>query len=158
MFQEIVQDLYKSDLPYYQKEQEADPAYPVVSLFNLDEDPQETTNLASKHPHLVKELLEEAEEILKNAPKQWRGDMVHAQAPVSKQQGWMATLRSLGSVYEEVIPFGIYLNDDDDLTKLEYVRLADQAFPDSVVIIIKTLLVFVVVPFLLLLALMKYIL
>eukprot|EP00091_Calanus_sinicus_P007026 TRINITY_DN17893_c0_g1_i1.p1 TRINITY_DN17893_c0_g1~~TRINITY_DN17893_c0_g1_i1.p1 ORF type:complete len:170 (-),score=45.04 TRINITY_DN17893_c0_g1_i1:121-630(-) len=117
---EIRQELYQSDLAHYQKEQEADPQYPMVSLFNLDDDPQETNNLAGKHPELVKELLAEAEDVLKDAPKQWRGDMVDAEAPVSKQQDWIATLRSLGTHLEWVTPFGIYLDDDTDLTKLNY--------------------------------------
>ena len=67
----------------YQKMQKEDPVYPVVSLFNLEDDPQETTNLADNYPELVEELLKEAEEAIKDAPKQWRGDMIHIDAPVS---------------------------------------------------------------------------
>ena len=52
-------------------------------LFNLDEDPQETTNLAKVYPKLVEELLNEAEEAIKDAPKMLRGDMIHDGAPVS---------------------------------------------------------------------------
>ena len=55
----------------------------MVSLFNLEDDPQEVTNLAKLHPSLVEELLEEAEEAIKDAPKMFRGDMVHVEAPVS---------------------------------------------------------------------------
>ena len=55
----------------------------MVSLFNLDDDPQEVTNLAKIHPSLVEELLKEAEEVIKDAPKMFRGDMVHVEAPVS---------------------------------------------------------------------------
>ena len=55
----------------------------MVSLFNLDDDPQEITNLAKIHPSLVEELLKEAEEAIKDAPKMFRGDMVHVEAPVS---------------------------------------------------------------------------
>ena len=55
----------------------------MVSLFNLDNDPQEATNLAKVHPSLVEELLKEAEEAIKDAPKMFRGDMVHIEAPVS---------------------------------------------------------------------------
>ena len=58
-----------------------------MSLFNLDDDPQEVKNLASQFPDLVKELLEEAEDVLKDAPDQWRGDVVDADAPVSGLQG-----------------------------------------------------------------------
>ena len=83
IFKEILQDTYKSNLKMYQKMQKDDPVYPVVSLFNLDDDPQETTNLADDHPELVVELLKEAEEVIKDAPKQWRGDMIHIDAPVS---------------------------------------------------------------------------
>ena len=128
----------------------------MVSLFNLEEDPQETTNLASTHPNLVKELLAEAEDAIKNAPTPIRGDMVHAHASVSKQQNWVATLRSLGSVFEEVIPFGIYLEDTQDLTKLEYVRLADLARTDAFIIAVKWLLAFIVLPFMLILCILKY--
>ena len=45
----------------------------MVSLFNLDNDPQEATNLASKHPDVVAKLLEEADEVVQKAPMQWRG-------------------------------------------------------------------------------------
>ena len=127
----------------------------MVSLFNLDNDPQEATNLASKHPDLVKELLEEAEEHVKKAPKQWRGDMVHAEAPVSKQQNWISTLRSLGTHFEEVIPFGIYLEDDVDLTKLKYVRMLQQQFSDGVVVLLKVFLVFIVIPLILMFIIIK---
>ena len=48
----------------YQKMQKEDPVYPVVSLFNLEDDPQETTNLADDHPELVEELLKEIEKAL----------------------------------------------------------------------------------------------
>ena len=81
--QEILQKTYKSDLNMYRKMQEEDPIYPVVSLYNLEDDPQETTNLANEHPKLVEELLKEAEEAIKSAPDQWRGDMIHIDAPVS---------------------------------------------------------------------------
>ena len=50
-----------------------------MSLFNLEDDPQEVHNLATKFPDLVKELLDEAEAVLENAGDQWRGDMVDAE-------------------------------------------------------------------------------
>ena len=67
----------------YQKMQGDDPIYPTVSLFNLEYDPQETTNLAKDRSDLVEELLKEAEDAIKDAPQQWRGDMIHIEAPVS---------------------------------------------------------------------------
>ena len=67
----------------YRKIQDEDPRYPVVSLFNLENDPQETRNLAKNYPELVEELLEEAEIAIENAPKPWRTDMIHVDAPVS---------------------------------------------------------------------------
>ena len=67
----------------YRKIQDEDPPYPVVSLFNLENDPQETRNLAKNYPELVEELLEEAEIAIENAPKPWRTDMIHVDAPVS---------------------------------------------------------------------------
>ena len=68
IFKEILQDTYKSNLKMYQKMQKEDPVYPVVSLFNLEDDPQETTNLADNYPELVEELLKEAEEAIEDAP------------------------------------------------------------------------------------------
>ena len=112
--------------------------------------------MAARYPELVKELLAEAEEVVENAPPPARGDMVHAQAPTSKQLGMLATLRSLGSVYEEVTPFGIYLEDSQDLTKLEYVRLADQARADTSVIFAKFLLVFIFLPLVIIVFIAKF--
>ena len=128
----------------------------MVSLFHLPDDPQEKTNLATTYPDLVKELLAEAEEVVENAPPPARGDMVHAQAPTSKQLGMLATLRSLGSVYEEVTPFGIYLEDSQDLTRLEYVRLADQARADTLVIFANFLIVFLFFPLVIIVFVAKF--
>merc|ERR1711892_199894 len=77
---DIYQEPYKSDLVYFLKEQESDPAYPMVSLFHLPDDPQEKTNLANTYPELVKELLAQAEEVVENASPPAGGDMVHDQA------------------------------------------------------------------------------
>merc|ERR1711970_1629988 len=101
---DLHQAVYRSDLEHYVKEQEKHPEYPMVSLFNLEDDPQEVNNLATKFPDLVKELLDEAEAVLKNADDQWRGDMVDADAPVSGQQGWMSDIRTLGSQFEFGVP------------------------------------------------------
>ena len=43
-----------------------------VSLYHLGRDPQETTNLAHLHPHLVAELLAEAEAVVAAAPPEVR--------------------------------------------------------------------------------------
>ena len=154
--QEIIQDLYKTDLDYYIKEQTADPLYPVVSLFNLEDDPQEARNLANMYPDLVRTLLEEAEKMIENAPKQWRGDMIHADAPVSQQHGWLSTLRSLGTHFQEIIPFGIYLEDEEDLTKLTYVRMVNQQFVEGMFVLAKVILVFLIFPLLLICFALKY--
>ena len=83
--QGIMKPTYPTDLEHFLQLQATDPAYPLVSLFNLeqvdysqsntdtitiDQDPSETHNLASKHPELVRELLAEAEEVLHKAPIQ----------------------------------------------------------------------------------------
>ena len=52
-------------------------------MFNLEDDPQESQNLAKVYPEIVEELLKEAEEAIKDAPKMIRGDMIHDGAPVS---------------------------------------------------------------------------
>ena len=41
-------------------------------LYHLGRDPQETTNLAHLHPHLVAELLAEAEAVVAAAPPEVR--------------------------------------------------------------------------------------
>jgi len=119
----------------------------MVSLFNLEDDPQEVTNLAKLHPSLVEELLEEAEEAIKDAPKMFRGDMVHVEAPVSPQHNWFATIRNLGTNYDEIIPFGAYINDNEDITNLNYVRtLGKGVYLGLFSIVIKILTVFIVFP------------
>jgi hypothetical protein len=42
---------------------------------------------------------------------------------VSAQHNLLASLRTLGTNYEETIPFGVYLDDDVNLNELEYERL-----------------------------------
>ena len=89
------------------------------------QDPTESVNLADQHPELVKELLAEAEVILKDAPLQvWilgflkkvkgtflfvpqvRGDMVDAEGPMGPDQytwgGWWSVLLTLGSGHPRV--------------------------------------------------------
>ena len=93
------------------------------SLVLSQQDPTESQNLANQHPELVKELLAEAEIVLKNAPMQvggedcWRmgwflvrtqvrGDMVDAGGPMGPDQqtwgGWWSVLLTLGSDHPRV--------------------------------------------------------
>ena len=60
-------EIYPSDLEKWYKS--SDP-FAGVFLYNLDEDPAESNNLADKYPELVKELLREAEESIEDAPPQ----------------------------------------------------------------------------------------
>ena len=126
-----------------------------MSLFNLEEDPQEVNNLAKQYPRLVEELLEEAEEVLRHAPPQWRGDMIHEGAPVSSEHGWMSALLTKGTHFDDVIPFGIYLEDEEDLTKLKYVRMLRQQLGEAVVIITKLFLVLIMLPLIFLFGLLS---
>ena len=145
-------------MEHYVKEQEKHPEYPLVSLFNLEDDPQEVHNLATKFPDLVKELLDEAEAVLENAGDQWRGDMVDADAPVSEQHGWMSDIRTLGSQFEFGVPFGVYLEDDVDLKTLNYTRILTNNRTRGFIILLKMIFVFVVLPFLILFVIYKYML
>ena len=150
--------MYKSDLKRYLKEQLEDPSFPTVSLFNLEQDPQEMNNLADKYPTLVEELLNEAEAVIKKAPKQWRGFFVHTEAPVSPQHNWVALLRTLGTKYKEIVPFGIYLKDSEDLTKLTYVSIAGEQVTELTIVCAKVVIVYIVLPILLLIFCVKNIL
>ena len=49
--------------------------WPKVALYNIDEDPTESINLAYERPELVETLLTEAEEIIKDAPPLFIGDI-----------------------------------------------------------------------------------
>ena len=62
---ELITELLQTYFMYLRM-QEDDPIYPTVSLFNLEHDPQETTNLARDHTALVVELLKEAENVQHN--------------------------------------------------------------------------------------------
>jgi len=155
----ILNSAYPSDLNQYLERQAADPEYPLVSLFNLEQDPTESQNLANQYPELVKELLAEAELVLKDAPMQVRGDMVDAEGPMGPEQktwgGWWSVLLTLGSEHPRVIPFGPYLDDDFNYAKLNYVRLFAQARADSVMISIKVFFACILIPALLLFQLVR---
>ena len=94
-----------------------------ILILSRAQDPTESVNLADQHPELVKELLAEAEVILKDAPLQvWileesqgdfflfmpqvRGDMVDAEGPMGPDQytwgGWWSVLLTLGSGHPRV--------------------------------------------------------
>ncbi len=63
--------MFKSDLDHWLEDDvKNNTKYAMVGLFNLAEDPGETVNLAYDKPDLVRELLAEAEDIIKHAPKQ----------------------------------------------------------------------------------------
>merc|ERR1712224_1024270 len=96
-----------------------------MGLYDIVEDPSESNNLANIHPELVIKLLKEAEEIIKDAPKQEFGllnSKTVPKAPVFYSSFWssLPTLqsplgRSFSAREEEVIPLGLYLDDDVDL-------------------------------------------
>ena len=49
------------------------------------------------------------------------GNLIQRDAPVGPQAGtWWETIFARGTTHTEVIPFGPYLEDDVDITKLEY--------------------------------------
>ena len=92
-----------------------------MSLFNLADDPEETDNLAADFPDLVRELLAEAEEAVKDGPPSLVGNKVHSEAPKGAQEGsWLQVLLTMGTTHNEVVPFGPYLEDNVDITKLKY--------------------------------------
>merc|ERR1719318_868451 len=113
--------MFKTDLSKWSERHTT--IYPTVSLFNLDEDPQEANNLAEKHPELVKDLLSEAENVISGAPSQFRGGMTDTASPKGPDaDSWATILKSMGIRHDTVIPFGPYLSDDQDLSKLEFVQ------------------------------------
>ena len=89
-----------------------------ILILSRAQDPTESVNQADQHTELVKELLAEAEVILKDAPLQvWilgtslfvpqvRGDMVDAEGPMGPDQytwgGWWSVLLTLGSGHPRV--------------------------------------------------------
>ena len=110
---------YKTDLEKFNKSHSI--MNPKVSLFNLADDPEEMDNLAEDFPDLVKELLAEAEDVVKDASRGLVGVMVHSDAPKGPQEGsWLQVLLTRGTSQTEVVPFGPYLEDEVDITKLKY--------------------------------------
>ena len=66
---------------------------------------------------------------------------------MSPQHNWFATIRNLGTNYDEIIPFGAYINDNEDITNLNYVRtLGKGVYLGLVSIVIKILTVFIIFP------------
>ena len=59
--------MHPSDLDKYWNSNDE---FSNVALYDLSKDPSETTNLARQFPDLVVELLAEAENAIKDAPKQ----------------------------------------------------------------------------------------
>ena len=115
----VYQTFYKTDLEKWNKSHSM--INPKVSLFNLADDPDETDNLAEEFPDLVTELLAEAEEAVKDAKPSLVGLMVHSEAPRSSQDGsWRQAFLTMGMTMTEVVPFGPYLENDVDITKLRY--------------------------------------
>ena len=115
----VYRTFYKTDLEKWNKSHSE--INPKVSLFNLADDPDETENLAEEFPDLVKELLAEAEEAVKDARPSIVGNMVHSEAPRSSQDGsWRQVFLTMGTIMSEVVPFGPYLENDVDITKLKY--------------------------------------
>ena len=94
---------------------------PKVSLFDLKSDPEENENLADKYPELVKELLAEAEDAVKDAAPEVVGNLIQKDAPVGPQEGtWWQRIFVIGTTHTEVVPFGPYLEDHVDISKLKY--------------------------------------
>lgn len=67
----------KTDLDYWWGGPDAGnwTKYSTVALFDLEKDPSESVNIAYDNRELVQILLEEAEEAIKDAPRQIRGDV-----------------------------------------------------------------------------------
>jgi len=147
----VYQTFYKTDLEKWNKSHSL--INPKVSLFNLADDPDETDNLAEEFPDLVKELLAEAEEVVKDAKPSIVGNMIHSEAPRSAQEGsWRQVFLTMGTIFTEAVPFGPYLENDVDITKLKYNEGFLGTTPKSYVLFIalKTLLTFIfllVLPF-----------
>ena len=80
------------------------------------------------------------------------GNLVQAGAPMGPDaRSWYSALFSLGTNFDSVIPFGPYLEDDQDLESLQYrVGFLDNLpLTAMVVMFTKVILVFAVLPFLL---------
>ena len=68
----------------------------------------------------------------------------------------MASIRTLGSNYEDIIPFGIYLDDNEDITKLNVSRLTNRQYLELIIIATKVIGVYVMFPILLFGMISKY--
>ena len=147
----VYKAFYKTDLEKFNKSHSV--INPKVSLFNLADDPDETDNLAEDYPDLVKELLAEAEEVVKDASPSIVGNMVHADAPKGSQEGsWLQVFLTMGTIHTEVVPFGPYLENDVDITKIRYNEgfIGTTLRSYALFIALKTLLTFIfllVLPF-----------
>ena len=75
---------------------------------------------------------------------------------MSSQHNLLASIRTLGSNYEDIIPFGIYLDDNEDITKLNLGRLTQGQYLDLIIIAIKVIGVYIVFPILLFVMISKY--
>ena len=68
---------------------------------------------------------------------------------MSSQHNLLASIRTLGSNYEDIIPFGIYLDDNEDITKLNLDRLTQRQYLELIIIATKVIGVYIVFPILL---------
>ena len=75
---------------------------------------------------------------------------------MSSQHNLLASIRTLGSNYEDIIPFGIYLDDNEDITKLNVARLTNRQYLELIIIATKVIGVYVVFPILLFGMISKY--
>ena len=76
---------------------------------------------------------------------------------MSAQHNLLASLRTLGTNYEETIPFGVYLDDDVNLEELEYGRLFSgyTLKVNVAVICLKIICAFILLPTLLIVSLLR---
>ena len=76
---------------------------------------------------------------------------------MSAQHNLLASLRTLGTNYEETIPFGVYLDDDVNLDELEYERLLSgyTMKVNLAVISLKIIAAFILLPTILIVSLLK---
>jgi hypothetical protein len=100
----------------------------------------------------VETLLAEAEAAVAAAPGMIRGDVVYRQGLVGPQHdGFWSSLRNLGSVHSQVVPYGPFLPDDFDASnEADFVRLFDMQKFEAVVVFSKLFIVFILLPLILL--------
>jgi len=146
---------FPSDLNFWRHHDSSD--YPTVSLFNLEDDPQEERNLAASKPKLVEELLREAELVVREAPPSVRGDMAQVGAPVGPQEGGIySTLASLGTRHQRVTPFGpFYLPSSADPSSIQCVPAFLSLGGRALAILAKLLLTALLPPTLILLCICR---